>query len=256
MKNKRGFTLIEILIYSAIFTVTAIFLVNILTTTSRIQSRQTAVNELNQQISFVASTIERLVRNASLIENPAGVASTTLVLRTSSSGADPTKIYVDASNTAIYVKEGTADARAITNSLVKIGGFQVVKYENPGGRAVVQVDLTLQYNSDNPQFQFSRNFKTAITRVSAANFDFNLIPNANNAYDLGSSSFTWRDAYFSGNVGIGTTAPGAKLSVSGGDIVTKDAGKGLIVKRPDGAACYRIFVDNNAAVSSTAVTCP
>lgn len=258
MANRQGFTLIEILIYSAIFAVTAVFLVNILTTTTRVQSRQTALNELNQQMTFVASTIERLIRSSSLIENPAGVASTTLVLRMPTSANDPTKIFTDASSTAIYVQEGSGAALAITGSRVKIGSFEVTKYENPGGRAIVQVDLTLSYNSDNPQFQFSRTLTTAITRVSAANFDSSLIPTATTTADrdLGSTSNQWNNAYFSGNVGIGTTAPGAKLGVSGGDIATKDAGKGLIVKTPDGSTCYRISVTNAGAVTSTSVACP
>lgn len=254
--RKNGFTLIEILIYAGLFSAVAVFLVNILTTTTRVQTRQAALNELNQQITFVASTVERLVRDSSLIENDAGVASTTLVLRMASSTLDPTEIFVDASSTAIFVQEGSAAALAITNNKIKVTHFEIVKYENPGGRAVVQIDLTLENNIDNPQLKFSRTLQTAIARASAANFDSNILPNSSNAYDVGSGSNAWKDAYFAGNVGIGTTAPGAKLGVSGGDITTKDAGKGLIVKTPNGSACYRLGVDNSGNVTSTSVACP
>ena len=256
MKNQKGFSLIEILIYIAIFAVTAIFLVNILTITTRIQARQSSLAELNQQIFFVASTIERLVRDSSLIENPAGEASSTLTLRMASSTLDPTKIFVDASSTAIFIQEGSGQSLAITNNKVKIDRFWITKFENPGGRAVVQIDLTISNNTSNVQHQFTRTIRTAIARVSAANFDSDIIPGSNATYDVGSSSFTWNNAYFSGNVGIGTTAPGAKLGVVGGDITTKDAGKGLVVKTPDGTACYRLGVNNSGNVSSTLVTCP
>jgi hypothetical protein len=173
------------------------------------------------------------------------------------SSKDPTKIFADASNAAIYIQEGSGDALAITNTRVKVGSFQVTKYENPGGRAVVQINLTLEYNSDNPQFQFSRNLRTAIARVSAANFDSSLIPTGG-GFNIGSAASTWNNAYFSGAVGIGTATIGSgiKLGVSGGNIAVYDAGGGLIVKIPDGTSCYRISVTNTGTVTSTVVACP
>lgn len=60
-----------------------------------------------------------------------------------------------------------------------------------------------------------------------------------------------------GNVGIGTTAPAAKLTVSGGDIGIRNTGTGLILKAYDGLNCYRILVSNGGSlVVSGPVTCP
>ncbi|MFA6365530.1 MAG: type II secretion system protein, partial [Candidatus Paceibacterota bacterium] len=52
-REESGFTLIEILIYAVIFSVSAVFLVNILTSITQTQVRQTSINEVNQQVSFV-----------------------------------------------------------------------------------------------------------------------------------------------------------------------------------------------------------
>jgi len=255
--RKEGFTLVEILIYIAIFLSVSVFLFNILNTTVNVQTRQSAVNELNQQISFVTNTIERLVRNSSLIENQAGVTTTSLILRMPFSDKDPTKIFTDTNNNAIYIQEGSKEPLAITNSRVRVGSFQVTKYENPGGRAVVQVYVSLVYNSDNPRLQFSKDVRTAISRVSAANFDSSLIP-LGSGLNIGSTVNTWSNAYFSGAVGIGTTnlPSGIKLGVSGGNIAIYDAGSGLILKTPDGNSCYRIGVTNTGVVTSTVVACP
>ncbi len=255
MKQREGFTLIEVLIYLAIFSVSAIFLINILSSSIKVQSQQSITNELNQQISFVSSAIEREVQGASLIENPAGVASTTLVLRYSSSTLDPTYIFANASGTAVYIQEGSGTAKPLTNSLIRVQSFQVTKYENAGGRAAIQVALALQYNSDIPQNQLTRTLQTAITRISAATFDSSLLPNSNNSYDLGIANYTWKNGYFSGNLGIGTTDPGAKIGVSGGDIAIKDSASGLVLKSPNGT-CYRVTIDNAGTLNTTNVACP
>lgn len=59
----------------------------------------------------------------------------------------------------------------------------------------------------------------------------------------------------SGNLGIGTTAPTARLQVTGGDIYATTVGSGLILKSPNGS-CFRITVSDAGALSTTSVTCP
>ena len=58
-----------------------------------------------------------------------------------------------------------------------------------------------------------------------------------------------------GNVGVGTTNPNSKLTISGGDVNILDIGAGIIMKSPDGS-CWRVTIDNSGALVSTAITCP
>lgn len=58
-----------------------------------------------------------------------------------------------------------------------------------------------------------------------------------------------------GNIGIGTTTPTAKLHVSAGDVYVDDSTKGIILKSPNGN-CYRITVDNTGTLIPVAITCP
>lgn len=258
--NDSGFTLIEILIYAVIFSVSAVFLVNILTSITQTQVRQTSVNDVNQQIAFVSNTIQRLVRDSSLIQNDVGIASTTLVLRMSSSSIDQTLVYTDASSTAIYLKQvgtdGTSTTLALTDDKVTIGNFSVTKFEVPGGQAVVQVDLTLNYNTGVSRAKVARTWRGAVSRISAATFDSSLAPSGT-TLDLGSQTAFWRDAYISGNLQLGPS--GGYSTLSGTDVRMKStvnlavaaAGGGLIVKTPDGLNCYLISVTNAGAVTST-----
>ncbi|MBN1597445.1 MAG: hypothetical protein JW894_04080 [Bacteroidales bacterium] len=58
-----------------------------------------------------------------------------------------------------------------------------------------------------------------------------------------------------GNVGIGTTDPAAKLQVNDGDVYVETIGSGVILKSPDGN-CWKITVNNSGALTTTPVTCP
>ena len=58
------------------------------------------------------------------------------------------------------------------------------------------------------------------------------------------------------NVGIGTTAPKAKLDVEGGDVFVGLPGRGIILKSPDGAICRLLTIDNAGALVIEARSCP
>lgn len=263
-----GFTLIELLIYGAIFSVAAVFLVNILTAVTRTQLRQTSVNEVNQQLTFVAGTVQRLVRESAVVENAAGVSSTTLVLRMPSSTLDKTFVY--ASGTAIYLEQGSstlgaASASLLTNDKVTVTGFSVKKFENPGGLSVVQFDIALSYNSSSTMSQVTRTWSGAVARISAATFDSSLLPSTSGDLDVGGASFNWNNAYFSGNVSIGTdgrvgvgTSPSALSTTkikSTGDVGFSTSTYGLILMAPN-STCYRVTVNNAGTLVTTATTCP
>ena len=96
----------------------------------------------------------------------------------------------------------------------------MVKYENPGGHAIVQLDFSLTYNSQRAYQQITRGLKTSIGRVTAATFDDNLFPGINSynqgnppaqGYNLGDSALRWKNLWVSGllNVGRLTVDPGS-----------------------------------------------
>lgn len=269
-KNLRsGFTIIELMTFVGIFAIAALFLVGILTTVTRTQLRQASGNEVAGQVTFVANTIQRLVRESSLIVNePAGVASTTLILRKSSSTVDTTKIYADASMNAIYLQEidqnGTTSTTVpLTDGKVKVGAFQVTKYQTPGGLATVQVDITLDANTANPKAKASRSWRGAITRVSAATFDSALLPTTNGTLNIGATGQRWNFGYFERdltiqngilNVGNVASVPSGMRIVSAGDMGFSSSSYGVILKSPSGS-CWRVGISNVGQLTTTSATC-
>ena len=203
-KNFQGYSLMELLIYVALFAIVVGVLSGILAIFIRIQSQQIASTSVSQELAFVQNTIQRLVRDSVNIQNSAGAASNTLTLRMASSTLDPTIISSDANG--IYLTQGTGTTQTLTTNQVKVSQFQVIKYENPGGHAIVQVDLSLTYNSSQPSQQVTQKLQTAISRVTAATFDSDLLPNADNSYSIGILPYAWKNAAFSGNLTVNGTA--------------------------------------------------
>jgi hypothetical protein len=97
-------------------------------------------------------------------------------------------------------------------------------------------------------YQSGPGTSTEISNATA--IGYNALASANNALVLGG---TGGNAV---NVGIGTESPAARLQVVDGDVYASTAGKGVVVKSPDGTKCARIGIDDTGALSVTALTCP
>lgn len=191
----------EILIYVGIFALVAGFFTGILLVVTRVQSSQTALLEVNNQLNFSLQTIQRLIRDSSHIEVDPGITVSNLVLRMSDPNKDKTEIRLNAG--AIEVKEGdTGSWNPITTNNVLVDSLGFVKYVNYPGHDSVQIDLAISYNTTNPQQSVTRTLRSAIARVSAATFDSSLIPGGSSTYDVGQTSSKWRDGYFSGDVDV------------------------------------------------------
>src|SRR5439155_3691810 len=78
---RSGFTVLELILFTAIFVGTGVIFITILLTITRVHVRQSAVAEVNQQSQFLLQTIQRNVASASLIEMQTDVATATLKLR-------------------------------------------------------------------------------------------------------------------------------------------------------------------------------
>lgn len=218
--SRAGFTVIELLIFAAIFSVITLSFITILVGVTRVQVRQGSSAEVNQQSQFLLETVQRYVESSSLVEMTANAPVNTLRLRMAASAVDPTLIYSNASGT-VYIQQGATAAEALTTDDVTVTEMSFVKRSHPGGKDSVAVSFTMSYNTTNPQRIFVQGINSSIARVSAATFDSNVIPGADNTYKLGASSQLWQSLndiiYFSGsNVGIGVSTPGQTLEVNGG----------------------------------------
>jgi len=197
LKNKKGFTILELLVFSAIFSLVAIVFVSILVSITRVHVREGASIEVNQQSQFLLQTIQRYIESASLIEMEPGVATSTLAFRLSSSTDTPenfaiTYIYLDSDDNRVYLKEGeSGEPKPLSSDKVSIDDLTFTKGTNPPARDFVDISLSVSYNSQNVQKKFTQDLKTAISRASAATFDSDIVPTTSSQLNLGLSGQRW-----------------------------------------------------------------
>ncbi|GEM_PF-1269799 len=200
-KLNNGFTLMEVIIYTTILSITGTILSGVLLNTTRIKSRQTAVIEVNEQLNFVLQNIQRSIMDSSLIDISNSVSTSTLVLRFKDENKNPTQFYIQ--DNKVYKKEASGAPQQLTDDSVIATAVNFLKVSGYSGHDSLQIDLTLSYNTNNPASAFSRTLSSAIARVSAATFDSSLIPGTNNLYDVGLDTTKWKNLYVAGKTSFG-----------------------------------------------------
>ncbi len=216
----NGFSLVELLIYLAIFLVVVVVFTGYLTGILKISTKEFSGSEVSSQLSSVMQFINKKIKDSSNVEIATSTQVSSLKLRMGNSAKDPTCIYLDSGK--IKLAEGpatgasqncTSTATDLTTDKVLVDNLTFVKQTFYPGHDQVLVDIQITYNSTDPQKRISRALRSAFGRASAATFDSNLLPGSDNSYNLGTSGSKWKDAFFSGKVGIGSVNPGASLEI-------------------------------------------
>jgi type II secretory pathway component PulJ len=215
LRNRSGFTVMELLIFSAIFSVITITFIAILVAVTKVHVEQGSASEVNGQSQFLLQTLQTNIEQSSLIEMASDTASSSLKLRMSTSSIDPT--IVTLSNGIVYLTQGTSTAQALTTDKVAVSNLTFTKHANANGaHDSVAIAFTISYNTTNVNREFAQLLQTSIARVSAATFDSNIVPSTNNTYKLGASAQQWTSIndtlYFLGtgntaSVGLGVSNP-------------------------------------------------
>ncbi len=249
----KGFTLIEVLIYTALTAVVGMLMTGILLSVSQVHIRESASTEVTGQLNFVTQTIGRLVRTASNIEIDAGVSTSTIKFRMQDSAKDPTCISLVSGTIKLAEGPGTnpndcsATTSDLTNSRVVVNALNFKKFVQYPGHDTVSYDIQITYNSQNPKAQVQRSLSSAIARVSAATFDSSLLP-GNTTYEIGQSGSAWSKAY----LGDGTT--GSPAYTFGNDTtlgIFKVAGTSTIGFSTQGLERMRISANGNVGIGTT-----
>lgn len=166
MSRNGGFTLVELLIYVAIFIIIAGVFAGIFVVTLRIQNQQTNLLELNNQLNFVMQTIQRMIRESDGIASPTpGTPASSLSLNRNGALTIISLGSCDQVENAVCVQEGTEQNLPITTSKISISDLSfshfVAKSNHPDfpDSHTVQAKIILNANTANPQQAASRSIQ-------------------------------------------------------------------------------------------------
>jgi type II secretory pathway pseudopilin PulG len=160
--HRRGFTLVEILLYisiaSVMLLVTTLFLQTLLE--SRIKNQTIA--EVEQQGLQVMQMITQKVRNAENITIPTqGANDSSLTLDVLDLASDPT--IFDLSSGVIRTTEGTSSAVSLTNSRVVASSLVFENLSGTDTPGIVRIEFIITHinPSGRNEYDFSKTFQTS-----------------------------------------------------------------------------------------------
>lgn len=236
---RKGFTLIELIIYLGIFAALSGIFSSLLITYTRLHSQQAADTEINNQINFALQKIQRLIASpdaAAIFVNDGalpkdqdrGISNDYLVIRRKDITKDPTRVYVDNSVTPaqLVIEEGSLKSVINSNKVTLApGDLFFTKISNYPSHDLIKISLKLTHNAISPN-NIARTIVSTIGRASAATFDDNIFPGTN-GLNIGTIGNKWQNGYFAGVIkadsGVQVSTPS-----TGRPSCTDSSNRGLI----------------------------
>ena len=156
---QKGLTLVETLIYVAIFTMFVLTLSSFSSQINSARLRSQIILEINYQGSRIIQDINSTIRNATSINSPVITNSgTSLSVETVDPNHNPT-VFSVATGT-LYVQQGTNDLIALTNNRVEVSDLIFSNMSRVGTPGTIRIRFTLK-NSDahaKPEEQYTKDF--------------------------------------------------------------------------------------------------
>ena len=173
--GRQGFTLMELVLFTALFGVITTSFIAIFVTITRVQTQQGTTIGVNQESRFLMDTIQRLVRESSLIEIPinSGDSGQILKLRMSSDAEDPTYVRYDDTTGLVTIQvTETGPEEPLISNRVKVSNLVFTKLSNPDSKDVLELSFTMATSLDTDSSNYvSRDYGTSIARVASAIFE-------------------------------------------------------------------------------------
>ncbi|KKQ35858.1 MAG: hypothetical protein US52_C0014G0003 [candidate division WS6 bacterium GW2011_GWA2_37_6] len=165
-KNRliKAYTLIEVILYFALFTSILGVVLGFMTVIQQNKSRNFAVSSVDRQASQVIETMNYTIRNADSVNIPTqGAQSSTLSINVDSAPLSPS--VFDLNSGKIRLQEGANPVKELTSSDVTVTNLNFYNLSTGATNEVIRVEFTITYNNpDNRrEKKFSHTYYSTIT---------------------------------------------------------------------------------------------
>ncbi len=161
---RRGFSLLELLIYIAILSGLMVVVSDAFISLSRARGQAQARNEVNASIRFAAERIRQDLKNASVVTTPIlGIPSATL-----SASVSGTTVLYDTLGGQLRRTEGAGSPVSVsgTNVFVDIPTFtRIENYNMPlnATTTAIQIAMTFHYNASSTDWLYEDALRTTVS---------------------------------------------------------------------------------------------
>ncbi len=166
LTNKKGFTLIETVIYVAITAGLLVALTSFILTISGSRNKSFSQQEVNANVRLALSIISHKIKSANGINfatSTFGVHPGVLSLSMASSTLNPTVFSLDG-NGRLILTEGVGASKFITSPQIKITNLVFSNLTSDGSHGNIGINLDFSYvSSSNSGFNFVSSLQTAVS---------------------------------------------------------------------------------------------
>ena len=139
---QKGISLVETIIYVAIFSIFVIGLAQFSSTLSSTRLHTQGVLEVNDQGSQAIKLITQTLRNGSSVNNPTiGSSASSLSVVTNSPSTSPTIFSL--SGGVLYITEGAGSPVAVTNNKVVVSNLTFSNFSRTSTSNIIKVNFTI-----------------------------------------------------------------------------------------------------------------
>jgi prepilin-type N-terminal cleavage/methylation domain-containing protein len=165
--DNKGFTLLEVLIYTVLLAVVATILTNAILMLSRSRGQAISKSETNLNLRFAVEKIKRDISASSTLLTPAAAGATSSSLVISSSGIDVTYCVANGQLRRQAGGACNASSEAITGSTSIVAAPVFTRLENSSaefGKKIVSLVVSLSASSTSaaPDWQYGQSVRTTI----------------------------------------------------------------------------------------------
>lgn len=166
-KLQSGFTLVEAIIFIAIFSILLVAMVNISISSFQARNKNYSASEVHQNARVILDILSQRIRAANGVNNGSSTFDSNpgvLSLSMATGGVNPTVFDRDPITQGLRMTEGVATPVIITSNTVKLTKLIFQNVTGTSSRRNIRIKITLSYaNPSDPQFSYNYDFQTTVS---------------------------------------------------------------------------------------------
>ncbi len=163
-QNKKGFTLVELLLYVGLSAILLLVISLFLTTMLAARAKQQTITEVEAQAMQMMQIITQSIRNAEGINSPlAGESASTLSLSMSDAQNNPTDFNMN--QNTLQITEGSQSSINLSNTGIHITNFTVQNLSRNDTSGLVRISFDVNYNNESgrSEYNYNKSFNTSVS---------------------------------------------------------------------------------------------